>query len=161
MTPKTRERLAVQLWQEGLEQHLSGNLEEALRLYNRSLEVFPTAEAHVFLGWGLSHEGRFPEAIAECERALEIDSGLGNAYNDIGAYLDALGREDEAIRWFRRAKDAPRYDNPQFPYLNLARIYIGREEWGAALIELQIAEVLAPHDPRVDMLIARIVENLS
>lgn len=160
MTPEARERLATTLWQDGLEQQLSGNLEEALRLYNRSLEVLPTAEAHCFRGWAFSFQKRLPEAIEECEKALELDSGLGNAYNDIGAYLDELGREDEAVGWYKRAKDAPRYDNPQFPYLNLARIYIGREEWGSALIELQVAEVLAPRDPRIDMLIKCITEHL-
>src|SRR5207247_9640159 len=34
-----------------------------------------------------------------------------------------LGREDEAIPWLRQAMDAPRYESPQFPHVNLARIY--------------------------------------
>ena len=148
--------LATELWQEGLERQLAGDLDEAMRLYRCSLQLHQTAEAHTFYGWGLSFLGRRPEASDACRRAIETDRDLGNPYNDIGAYLVELDREDEAVLWFERAKDARRYDNPQFPYLNLARIWIGRADYGRALLELQVGEILAPHDPRVDQLVARI-----
>ena len=148
--------LATELWQEGLERQLSGDLDEAMRLYRCSLKLHQTAEAHTFYGWGLSFQGRLDEAIEACGKAIATDSELGNPYNDIGAYLVELDREDEAILWFQRAKEARRYDNPQFPYLNLARIWIGRGAHGRALLELQVAEILAPHDPRVDQLVSRV-----
>jgi len=50
------------------------------------------------------------EAIAECKRAIEVDPEFGNPYNDIGSYLIALGRHDEAIPWLEQAIVAPRYD---------------------------------------------------
>ena len=50
-------------------------------------------------------------------------STFGNPYNDIGCYLIELGREDDAIPWLKQAMDAPRYEAPQFPHVNLARIY--------------------------------------
>jgi len=153
-------RLATELWQEGLERQLGGELDEAMRLYRCSLEMRATAEAHTFHAWGLSFQGKLEAAITECQRAIATDDSLGNPYNDIGAYLVELDREGEAIAWFDRAKAAPRYDNPQFPYLNLARIYIGRCDYGSALLELQVAEVLAPHDPRVDQLVTRVGELL-
>jgi Tfp pilus assembly protein PilF len=92
-------------------------------LYQASLAVAPTAEAHTFLGWVYSFERRYAEAIAECQRAIAVDPTFGNPYNDIGCYLIALGREDEAIPWLRRALAAPRYEAPHFPHVNLARIY--------------------------------------
>ncbi len=154
-------RLATELWQEGLDRQLGGDLDEAMRLYRCSLEMHETAEAHTFYAWGLSFQGKLEDAIEQCHRAIATDGSLGNPYNDIGAYLVELDREDEAIGWFERAKNASRYDNPQFPYLNLARIWIGRADFGRALLELQIAEVLAPHDPRVDQLVTRVGELLG
>jgi Tfp pilus assembly protein PilF len=153
--------LATELWREGLERQLGGELDEAMRLYRCSLDMHETAEAHTFYAWGLSFEGKLEAAIDQCQRAIETDGSLGNPYNDIGAYLVELDREDEAIHWFRTAKEATRYDNPQFPYLNLARVFIGRREFGYALLELQAAEVLAPHDPRVDQLVLRVGELID
>ncbi len=92
-------------------------------MYQASLAVAPTAEAHTFLGWVYSFQRRYAEAIAECKRAIAVDPTFGNPYNDIGCYLIALGREDEAIPWLRRALAAPRYEAPHFPHVNLARIY--------------------------------------
>lgn len=153
--------IAHQLWQQGLKTQLDGNVDEAMSLYERSLELHPTAEAWTFLGWGLSFQGRLEEAIEACFRAIEVDRSLGNPYNDIGAYLVEQEREDEAILWFQRAKEAGRYETPQFPYLNLARLFIARGLLGTALLELQVAELLAPSDPRVAQLIARVGELVA
>ena len=56
---------------------------------------------------------------------------------------------------------ADRYDTPQFPYLNLARLYIHRGHLAGALLELQVAELLAPEDPRVAQLVARVGELMQ
>ncbi|HBL39551.1 TPA: hypothetical protein DDZ10_02665 [Candidatus Uhrbacteria bacterium] len=160
-TAKDPKRQATQLWQEGLELTLSGDVETAIDLYQQSIALHPTAEAYAFWGWALSSEGKLDEAISMCHEAIKIDPDFGNSYNDIGAYLEVQGRRDEAIAWFKRAKEARQYDHREFPYLNLARIYILQKRWGEALLELQAAEVLAPRDERVDMLIARVAENLT
>jgi len=102
---------------------LAGDLAGAIQLYQASLAELPTAEAHTFLGWVYSFERRYDEAIAECKRAIAVDPTFGNPYNDIGCYLIELGRDDDAIAWLKRAMDAPRYEAPQFPHVNLARIY--------------------------------------
>jgi Tfp pilus assembly protein PilF len=154
-------RLATALWKEGLERQLDGQISEAIKLYRASLALRATAEAHTFLGWTYSFDGQLDAAIAECRRAIEVDEDFGNPYNDIGAYLVELGREEEAIAWFGAAKRAGRYENPQFPYLNLARIHINNDEFGAALMELQVAELLAPQDERVLQQIQRIGDLLD
>ena len=53
--------------------------------------LYPTAEAHTFLGWVYSFQSRYDEAIAECLEAIRVDETLGNPYNDIGSYLLAKG----------------------------------------------------------------------
>lgn len=114
---------ALKLWERGYERQQAGDLEGAITLYQASIAECPTAEAHTFLGWVYSFSRRYEEAIAECKRAIAVDPTFGNPYNDIGVYLMELEREDEAIPWLERAMGAARYEAPQFPHLNLARIY--------------------------------------
>jgi Tfp pilus assembly protein PilF len=102
-------QLALEYFQRAYECQMKGQLEEAVRLYKESIELYPTAEAHTFLGWMYSFMGRLDEAIEECHRAIAVDPDFGNPYNDIGAYLMQQGRYDEAIPWLQKAMTAPRY----------------------------------------------------
>lgn len=109
-----------------------GDLENAERLYRRSLEVFPTSEAHTFLGWTYSTLDRLEDAMRECREAIDVDPTLGNPYNDIGAYLIELGRPDEAIPWLMRATQAERYCCAFYAHCNLGRVYMLRGDLVAA-----------------------------
>lgn len=139
-------RRATELWQEAYRHQMEGDLERAIELYRRSIEVFPTAEAHTYFGWTLSFQGRLDEATRECVRAIEIDPDFGNPYNDIGCYLMQQGKLDEAIPWLEKAKQAKRYEPRQFPYMNLARIYVKQGRWWEALREFEEAVRRAPGD---------------
>ena len=119
---------------------MAGDLAGATHLYQASIAERPTAEAHTFLGWVYSFERRYESAIAECKRAILVDPTFGNPYNDIGCYLMALGRADEAIPWLKQAMHATRYEAPHFPHVNLGRVYEGKgqaldavAEYGRAL----------------------------
>lgn len=139
---------ALKLFERAYECQQLGNLDDAVHLYEASIAEFPTAEAHTFLGWVYSMRRNYDEAIVECKRAISVDPTFGNPYNDIGAYLVELGREDEAIPWFHRALDAPRYESPHFPHVNLARIYQRRGQLLEALAELTRAtEKMPDHTP--------------
>ncbi len=138
---------ALQLWQEGTHRLLSGDLEEAVALFTRSLEVRPTAEAYTFRGWAYSFAGRLDDAIEECRKAIATDPAFGNPYNDIGCYLMEQGKLDEAISWFEQAKRALRYEPRHFPYLNLGRLRAARGEFAEAILEFQGALAQAPDDP--------------
>jgi tetratricopeptide (TPR) repeat protein len=102
---------------------MQGKLDESVVLYKRSLEIERTAEAHTFLGWTYSFLGKYEEAIEECKRAIEIDPEFGNPWNDIGAYLIELGKEEEAIPYLEKATQAKRYDSYCFPHFNLSRVF--------------------------------------
>jgi tetratricopeptide (TPR) repeat protein len=155
-----RER-ALKLFQRAYASQLEGNLEDAVRLYQASIAAAPTAEAHTFLGWVYSMQQRYDEAIAECKRAIAVDPTLGNPYNDIGAYLVELGREDEAIPWFRRAMEASRYEAPHFPHVNLARVYERRGLLLEALAELTRAAEKLPGYPPVVTAIRRLQARVN
>ncbi len=117
----------------------AGELERAADAYERSVRLFPSAEAHTFLGWTYSYMGRYDDAIRECEQAIQVDSAFGNPYNDIGAYLIELGRLDEAIPWLEKAVAASRYCCYFYAHTNLARVYLHKRMPEKARRSLQAA----------------------
>ena len=124
--------------------HMNGRLDEAITLYKESIAIYPTAEAHTFLGWAYSMQRRWEEAIAECHIAIRVDPDFGNPYNDIGAYLVELGQLEEAIVWFERAKQAARYEPRHYPHLNLSHIHMKRNDINAAVLELRAVVEIEP-----------------
>lgn len=155
-----RER-ALRLWDEGAARHMRGDLEGAVLLYTRSIEVCPTAEAFTFRGWAYQGMGRIDDAIAECKRAIEIDPSFGNPYNDIGAYLIEKGQLDDAIPWLERAKLAPRYEPRHFPFMNLGRLYAAKRMVSRAIAEFERALELEPGDPACVQMLARLRAALN
>jgi tetratricopeptide (TPR) repeat protein len=137
---------ATELWRDAYRRQMEGDLDGAIALYRQSIGVRPTAEAHTFLGWTYSFQGRLDEATAECLKAIEVDPAFGNPYNDIGVYLMQQGKLDDAIPWLEKAKHAPRYEPRQYPYMNLGRIYARQRRWYEALRELEGAVRMAPTD---------------
>ena len=123
---------------------MQGDLDGAIALYHQSLACAPTAEAHTFLGWTLSAKGDYEGAIRECHRAIEVDPGFGNPYNDIGSYLIALGRPKDAVPWLRKAMGAARYETRHYPHVNLARVYVKLGQFDAAIAQLRVALAIAP-----------------
>ena len=120
---------ANQLFHEAYEAQQANDYERAIELYKRSIETYPTAEAHTFLGWVYSFQDRYDEAITECLEAIRVDETLGNPYNDIGSYLLAKGDSYGSVRWFKRALLAPRYESYAFPHFNLGRVYENRKKF--------------------------------
>jgi len=138
-TQKDQER-ALALIEVAMKHQMAQEFTDAIRFYKESIAIYPTADAHTYLGWAYSFLGRLDEAIAECEIAIELDPEFGNPYNDIGVYLMQQQRLDDAIPWLERAKSAKRYEPRHFPYINLGRIYLTKgmihkalDEFGGAL----------------------------
>jgi Tfp pilus assembly protein PilF len=152
---------ARELFQRAYELQVAGNYEQAIRLYKRSIETYPTAEAHTFLGWTYSFQGRLDEAIEACQRAIAVDPEFGNPYNDIGVYLMQKGAYDDALPWLEKAKRAPRYEPRHFPYLNTGRIYLATGEWFKALKEFETAVELMPDDPGARKALAELRGRLN
>ncbi|MBL8172945.1 MAG: tetratricopeptide repeat protein [Acidobacteria bacterium] len=124
---------ALEWWQRGHTVQQQGRLKEAIECYDRSIEIFPTAEAYTFRGWAKSFQGKLSEAIADCHKAIAVDPDYGNPYNDIGAYLIQLGDLRAAIPWLKRAFTAKRYECPFYPRHNLGRVYEQLRDFPRAL----------------------------
>jgi Tfp pilus assembly protein PilF len=161
VSAENRLELAAELFQKGFEAQMKGQLDEAVGLYKRSIDAYPTAEAHTFLGWTYSFQGQFDEAIGECKKAIQVDPTFGNPYNDIGAYLIEMGRYDDAIPWLERAKLASRYEAPHYPRFNLGRVYVAKEMYKRALLEFQEALDVHPHYPPAEQAIEAIKRRLN
>jgi len=126
---EARIELASRLFQQAYQHQMKRELDEAVELYKKSIEAYPTAEAYTFLGWTYSWMGRVDDAIAECHKAIAVDPTFGNPYNDIGSYLMMKGEIDEAIPWLERALQAPRYESYCYPHMNLGRVYESKRDW--------------------------------
>ena len=119
-------------WRNGNVLHLAARYEQAAELFQQSIDAYPTAEGHTFLGWSLSELGRLEDAIAECKKAISLDSDYGNPYNDIGVYLIQLGRPEEAVPWLHKAIAAERYCCYEFAHANLGRVLLSQGKIDAA-----------------------------
>lgn len=142
---ETAKETALEYFEQGFKAQQSGHLEEAIALYKRSIEVFPTAEAHTFLGWAYSFQHLLDEAIAQCHQAIEVDPDYGNPYNDIGAYLIEKGDHQGAISWLKKALLAPRYQCYFYPHFNLGRVYEYQGQYLAAISAYSKALAANPH----------------
>jgi tetratricopeptide (TPR) repeat protein len=159
-TTKEQER-ALELIGEAMKHQMAREFDQAIRLYKESIAIYPTADAHTYLGWAYSFQGRLNEAIAQCEIAIELDPEFGNPYNDIGVYLMQQQRLDDAIPWLERAKSAARYEPRHFPYINLGRVYLNKGMIQKALEEFGGALKINPDDHELAQLVEELKNKLQ
>ena len=151
----------MELVKEAMDHQMAREFDAAIRLYKESIALCPTADAHTYLGWAYSFQGRIDEAIAQCEIAIQLDPEFGNPYNDIGVYLMQQEKLDEAIPWLEKAKQAKRYEPRHFPYLNLGRVYLAKGMIQKALEEFRGALERNPNDSELSQLIEQLETKLQ
>jgi|RhiMetdeSRZDD1v2_1073273.scaffolds.fasta_scaffold09720_4 tetratricopeptide (TPR) repeat protein len=135
---------AEELYNAGYLLTLLGAYEQALRLYDESLAIQPTAEAYTFKGWTFGQMGEYQRAIDEAQKAIRLDPDFGNPYNDIGVYLIELERDDESVTYLEKARTAKRYCCYQFPHFNLGRVYLKKRLYEKARDEFKKALEIDP-----------------
>ena len=146
MSPNITHEKALILVEQAYRHHMRGDLGQAIELYQRSIDTHPTAEAHTYLGWAYGMLQRYDEAIEACKEAIAIDPDFGNPYNDIGSYLIAQERWEEALPWLEQATTAARYEPRHFPYINLGRVYENLGRFRTALDHYDEALAIDPLD---------------
>jgi tetratricopeptide (TPR) repeat protein len=157
---KDQER-ALELIEQAMKHQMAREFDDAIKLYKESIAIYPTADAHTYLGWAYSFLGRLNEAIAQCEIAIQLDPEFGNPYNDIGVYLMQQQRFDDAIPWLERAKSAKRYEPRHFPHINLGRIYLTKGMLQKALEEFNDALKINPDDQELSQLVEELQTKLQ
>jgi TolB-like protein/DNA-binding winged helix-turn-helix (wHTH) protein len=82
--------------------------EGAMAAYRRALELSPNYAA-VYTNYGYLMRvdfGRPEEALALHRKAIELDPLSGDVVDEIGRDLFALGRSDEALKWWKGAVES-------------------------------------------------------
>jgi tetratricopeptide (TPR) repeat protein len=161
MATRDEQKRAMALVDEGMKRQMAGELDESIRLYKQSIALYPTADAHTYLGWAYSFQGKIDDAIAECEIAIQVDPAFGNPYNDIGVYLMQQQKLDEAIPWLEKAKLAKRYEPRHFPYINLGRVYLSKGMVNKAIQEFRGALEKRPEESEIAQLIEELESKLQ
>jgi Flp pilus assembly protein TadD len=123
--------------------HRDGRVLEAIRHYERSLELDPRySQAHFNLGVAHGDLGRSDEAIRSYRRALESNPELARAHHNLGTELANGGRLQEAIPRFEEAVHlAPEWAGARY-HLGRALRLAGRT--AEALDQLRRAVELDP-----------------
>ncbi|MCC6126279.1 MAG: fused MFS/spermidine synthase [Pirellulales bacterium] len=125
------------------------NIVDAIELENSWDWLVPSsrqrnaeAREHAAKGTKLARQGRMEEAIAEFEKALEIDPQYAEAHGNLGAALASLDRLDEAIDHYRQALEL-RPEGAK-THNNLALALARRGKIDAAIPHWQCAVELNP-----------------
>ncbi|CAH2053672.1 unnamed protein product [Thlaspi arvense] len=85
----------------GNEMFKKGRFSEALKYYDRALELSPTnATYHSNRAAALSGLGRIGEAVIECEEAIKLDPNFARAHHRLASLLLRLGQVDNAGKHF-------------------------------------------------------------
>jgi TolB-like protein/regulator of sirC expression with transglutaminase-like and TPR domain len=85
--------------------HDRANMARAMELAKTALRLAPRDElAHLTMAWAWAYAaGRLEEAVAECERGLELNPNASLIHGNRGFFLAPLGRSSEAIEASRLA----------------------------------------------------------
>jgi Flp pilus assembly protein TadD len=108
------------------------------------------ADAWYLLGRAQYNENRFQEAITSFQRTLALRPNDVKAEDNLGLSYQGLNRLDDARRTFETAiswqNDASVKDAQ--PYLNLGILLLEQGQPSQAVLYLQQAATLAPHNPK-------------
>jgi TolB-like protein/DNA-binding winged helix-turn-helix (wHTH) protein/Flp pilus assembly protein TadD len=105
--------------------------DEALQHFRKALEMEPNfALAHHDIGWVLESEGKYPQAIEEFERAVQI-SDVAALWSSLGHAYGMAGRKQDAIRVLHRLEELSKkhYVAPTYE----STVYLGLGEYDRAM----------------------------
>ncbi|MDI6768385.1 MAG: tetratricopeptide repeat protein [Anaerolineales bacterium] len=115
-------------------------------LMKRGTEI-ALAEAGLWNNLGVVYSalGRSDEAIAEFQKAIQLDPKLAHPHNGLGNVYPDLGRSDDAIAEFQKAIQLDPQDAA--PYYGLGNVYYDLKRYDDALAANQRAIQLDPNNP--------------
>lgn len=121
----------------------AGDLQKALQLYSRSIELNPRfASALVNRGAVHDQRGMHEKALADYNRALSLDPESATAYSCRGTLWDSQGDYDKALADYNRAVEL----RPKMAvmYVNRGSTYLRKGDRAKAINDLNVALELDP-----------------
>ncbi len=120
-------------YREGKRLSDSGQYQEAIVVYSRSINLLPTdAEAYLGRGYAYEHLGEYDKALADFNRVIELRPEDAEAYFVRGLLHDVMGRAEEAIRDYSMAIDLKPFDADFSYYRGMAWERLGNREAATA-----------------------------
>jgi tetratricopeptide (TPR) repeat protein len=140
--------LFSRLWN-GVVSRDAKNMALAMELARTALRLAPRDElAHLLMAWVWEYcaSGRLEDAIAECERGLEINPNCSLIHANLGFALAALGRSRESIEASRLALQLnPRDPSNFWRHYAIAVAHFAAEDFPAALQQAKKTALSRPH----------------
>jgi tetratricopeptide (TPR) repeat protein len=135
-----------------------GNLQSALPLLKRSVELAPTHKnAWNDLGLAYLQSGRFDDAVSAFRKELEVNPADDHAYDYLGLTLEGQQNYDEAADAFRKQIQASPLDPAA--HAALGEIFMDQHRYPEAVPELEKATVLSPEDGQLEVTLGRAYLN--
>ena len=122
-----------------------GELDEALILFRKAVEIQLNPETCNNLGLALLRKGNVDEALIFFRKAVELQSNSATC-NSLGLALIRKGNVDEAINYFRKAVEHDPNNADAQDSLGLALLQKGRLD--EAMVHLQKAVAVRPNDAK-------------
>lgn len=128
---------------------------KAVDYATRYIEATGAVEGYVERGNLYIDLYELEKAVADCKKAIELDSEAYYAYNNLGCALLKLRRIEEAIEPLKQAVEIDS-DKDHLPYLNLAECYVLQKNYEEAIACYREAIRLQPENVRWEKEIAKI-----
>lgn len=118
----------------------SNNVDEAIKCFNRSLNLNPNNYlAWNAIGLAQSLKTNFEASIQAFTKALAINPQFTEAHNNLGTIYFELKQYDKAEAEYHQALIDPAYTSRELPYYNLARLYFVQDRLEEAYDYIQRA----------------------
>jgi Flp pilus assembly protein TadD len=141
----SRDNLGMTLMLGGRREEAGIELRKARELkLRKAIAAAPSPASYNSLGNMLLDAGRTGEAIAQFEKAMELDPGSAQTRSHLGKALAAAGRLDEACAQLRKAVEIDPKDAEA--HAGLGAALYARGEFAAGLRQLREAIELSPND---------------
>ena len=121
----------------------------ALKYINAQLDLVP--DAYYYIERGLLYMDNFNMdlAVADYQKALELEPDNVYAYNNIGYVLQSKGKFEEAISYFKQSIEHMTDEKTLLPYRNMASCYKALRQWDKGIEILEKARELSPSSSSV------------
>jgi len=106
------------------------------------------------LGYALLQKGQMDEAMAQCQKALEINPNYAEAHNNLGNALSKKGQVDEAIEQYQKALEIAPTDAVAHYNLGLTLSQEGQVD--EAIAQFQEALRLKPDFTEAQVILAKV-----
>ena len=120
-------------------------------------------EALYALGRIYYQQNRFPEAVEQLKRVVELEPDNYKAHDNLALAYDALWQDADALRHFFKALDLVKKDHPDYDwaYSNFAGFFLRRDQFEKAFQLAVEATKRNPNSPRNFFLTGKALTKLG